>query len=653
MSTDQSALLERYHAALTGVFGRPTRVLVRGEGVHVWDADGRRYTDLLAGIAVNALGHGHPALVRAVSEQIATLGHVSNLFTSEPQIRLAERLLELAGAPAGSTVFFANSGTEANEAAFKLARRHGADDPSGRRTRVIALERAFHGRTMGALALTHKEAYRAPFEPLPGGVEHVPGGDAAALRAALAPDDDGATVAAVILEPVQGEAGVHGWPAGYLAEVRAATREAGALMILDEVQSGVGRTGTWFGFQNPAVTGAAEPVVPDAFTLAKGLGGGVPIGALVCVGPAVSRLLTAGQHGTTFGGNPLATAAGLAVLQTVQHFVGDDRTFLQAGTTFDDLTVQGAAQTFEGCAFNDAELFVQVLADLVELHLLDGQRAGVALDAVAGEDLNVDDGTLGAGRHTQGGVFDVAGLLAEDRTQQFFFWRQLGLAFWRDLADQNVASADFSTHVDDTGFVQLVQRSLTHVRDVRGDFLWAELGVARHAGQFLDMDSGKTVFLNHALREEDGVLEVVAVPRHERDAHVLTQCQLAHVGGRTVGQDVAARDHVTLAHQRTLVDAGVLVRTGVLDQVVDVHACVGGANDLFLVDLDHDAGGVDLHDLATTTSVHGHTGVTCHGTFNTGTNQRLISAQSRNRLTLHVRTHQCTVGVIVLKEWNQ
>ncbi|MBU8762889.1 acetylornithine transaminase [Micrococcus luteus] len=318
MSTDQSALLARYHAALTGVFGRPTRVLVRGEGVHVWDADGRRYTDLLAGIAVNALGHGHPALVRAVSEQIATLGHVSNLFTSEPQIRLAERLLELAGAPAGSTVFFANSGTEANEAAFKLARRHGAEDPSGRRTRVIALERAFHGRTMGALALTHKEAYRAPFEPLPGGVEHVPGGDAEALRAALAPDDDGATVAAVILEPVQGEAGVHGWPAGYLAEVRAATREAGALMILDEVQSGVGRTGTWFGFQNPAVTGAAEPVVPDAFTLAKGLGGGVPIGALVCVGPAVSGLLTAGQHGTTFGGNPLATAAGLAVLQTVE-----------------------------------------------------------------------------------------------------------------------------------------------------------------------------------------------------------------------------------------------------------------------------------------------------------------------------------------------
>lgn len=318
MSDVQDALLARYDAALAGVFGPPARVLVRGQGHRVWDADGRAYTDLLAGIAVNALGHAHPALVEAVSRQAATLGHVSNLFTSEPQIRLAERLLGLAGAPEGSSVFFANSGTEANEAAFKLARRHGGEDPSGRRTRVIALERAFHGRTMGALALTHKEAYRAPFAPLPGGVEFVPGGDLDALRAALAPDADGATVAAVLLEPVQGEAGVHGWPAGYLAGVRAATREAGALMILDEVQSGVGRTGAWFAFQNPAVTGQEDPVLPDAFTLAKGLGGGVPIGALVCVGPAASALLRPGQHGTTFGGNPLATAAGLAVLDTIE-----------------------------------------------------------------------------------------------------------------------------------------------------------------------------------------------------------------------------------------------------------------------------------------------------------------------------------------------
>lgn len=317
--TPQQALLDRYAGALTGVFGAPARALVAGRGAHVWDADGREYTDLLAGIAVNSLGHAHPALVAAVSTQLGTLGHVSNLFTSAPQIRLAEALLDRAGVPEGSTVFFSNSGAEANEAAFKLARRHGAEDPSGGRTRVLAMEHAFHGRTMGALALTHKQAYRAPFEPLPGGVEFVPGGDAEALRAALAPDAEGRTVAAVVLEPVQGEAGVHGWPAGYLADVRAATREAGALMVLDEVQSGIGRTGTWFAFQNPAVTGQDDPVVPDAFTLAKGLGGGLPIGALVCVGDGASRLLTAGQHGTTFGGNPVATAAGLAVLETIDR----------------------------------------------------------------------------------------------------------------------------------------------------------------------------------------------------------------------------------------------------------------------------------------------------------------------------------------------
>lgn len=311
VSAAHQALLERYRASHIGVFGLPGLVLTRGEGAYVWDVDGTRYLDLLGGIAVNALGHGHPELVAAISKQAGELVHVSNFFTTPAQIEAAEALLRVARAPQGSGVFFCNSGSEAVETAIKLSRRTG-------RTGIVAVGGAFHGRTTGAVSLTHKEAYRAPFEPLPGGVEHVPGGDAEALRAALAPDDDGATVAAVILEPVQGEAGVHGWPAGYLAEVRAATREAGALMILDEVQSGVGRTGTWFGFQNPAVTGAAEPVVPDAFTLAKGLGGGVPIGALVCVGPAVSGLLTAGQHGTTFGGNPLATAAGLAVLQTVE-----------------------------------------------------------------------------------------------------------------------------------------------------------------------------------------------------------------------------------------------------------------------------------------------------------------------------------------------
>lgn len=305
-------LLNRYTSALTGVFGAPSRVLVRGEGVHVWDADGRRYTDFLGGIAVNALGHAHPALVGAVTEQLGTLGHISNLFSSQPQIVLAERLLGLANAPEGSTVFFANSGSEANEAALKLARRHGREDPSGRRQRVLALEGSFHGRTLGALAMTWKPSYREPFEPLPGGIEFIPAGDVAALEAAV---DE--TVAAVIMEPVQGESGVHGWPAGYLQAAREATRRHGALLIFDEVQSGTGRTGAWFAHQNPAVTGQDGAVVPDAMTLAKGLGGGIPIGALVSFGDRTSRLLTAGQHGTTFGGNPMATAAGLAVLDTI------------------------------------------------------------------------------------------------------------------------------------------------------------------------------------------------------------------------------------------------------------------------------------------------------------------------------------------------
>lgn len=318
-------LLQRYATSLTGVFGPPSRVLVRGSGATVWDSDGRQYTDLLAGIAVNVLGHAHPRLVQAVTEQAATLGHISNLFTSQPQIDLAERLLELAQAPAGSTVFFANSGSEANEAAFKLARRHGAEHPGEpqagedppRRHRILALDHAFHGRTMGSLALTWKQAYREPFAPLPGGVEHLPGGDLAALEAAM-----DSTVAALIVEPVQGESGVHGWPAGYLSAARELCTRHGALLIFDEVQSGVGRTGTWFAHQNPEVTGMSGPdaaVQPDAMTLAKGLGGGFPIGALISFGADVSALLQPGQHGTTFGGNPLATAAGLAVLQTVEE----------------------------------------------------------------------------------------------------------------------------------------------------------------------------------------------------------------------------------------------------------------------------------------------------------------------------------------------
>ena len=311
MSARQDRLLEQYRDNLLGVFGDPALVLVSGEGVYVTDANGKRYMDLLAGIAVNALGHAHPAWVRAVSEQAGTLAHISNLFTSPGSIALAHRLREVTGAPQGSHVFFANSGSEANEAAFKLARRHGAvhPDAQGRpRQRVIALEHSFHGRTMGALALTAKEAYRAPFEPLPAGVEHVPA-TVEALESAL---DD--TVSAVIVEPVQGEAGVLGLPEGFLARARELTREHGALLVVDEVQSGIGRTGAWLA--SSAQLPAGE--FPDAVTFAKGLGGGFPVGALLTAGPEVSGLLGAGQHGTTFGGNPLAMAAGLATLTVIE-----------------------------------------------------------------------------------------------------------------------------------------------------------------------------------------------------------------------------------------------------------------------------------------------------------------------------------------------
>ncbi len=288
---------KRYAASLMNTFGPPKLALVRGEGVHVWDADGKQYVDLLGGIAVNALGHAHPALVAAVSEQMATLGHISNFFASPPQIELAETLLDLLGHGAGK-VFFTNSGTEAVEAAFKLSRRTG-------RTHVVVAEGGFHGRTMGALALTSKEAYRAPFEPLPGHVTFVPYGDADALAAAVTDQ-----TAAVLLEPIQGEAGVIVPPDGYLAAAREITTAHGSLLWIDEIQTGIGRTGLWFEHQRAGV-------VPDIVTLAKGLGGGFPIGACIALG-AAGDLLQPGNHGTTFGGNPVACAAALAVLATIE-----------------------------------------------------------------------------------------------------------------------------------------------------------------------------------------------------------------------------------------------------------------------------------------------------------------------------------------------
>ena len=295
---------ERYRGSVMNTFGDPQRVLVRGQGSTVWDVDGNHYLDLLAGIAVNALGHNHPAVVGAVTEQLGTLGHISNFFTSEPQVRLAEKLSELVHAAAGLDgsvpvrTFFTNSGTEANEAAFKASRRTG-------RTTLVVAEGSFHGRTMGALALTSKAAYREPFEPLPGDVRWVPYGDVAALESAV---DE--SVAAVLLEPIQGEAGVVDAPVEYLQAARRLASEHGALLWLDEVQTGVGRTGDWFGFE-------ASGVAPDLMTLAKGLGGGIPIGACVAVGDAAT-LLQPGNHGTTFGGNPVATAAALAVIDTIE-----------------------------------------------------------------------------------------------------------------------------------------------------------------------------------------------------------------------------------------------------------------------------------------------------------------------------------------------
>ncbi|WP_439939652.1 acetylornithine transaminase [Nocardia sp. N13] len=292
------SIQERYTGAVMNTFGPPALALTRGKGAHVWDADGKEYVDLLAGIAVNALGHAHPAIVEAVTTQLSTLGHVSNFFATEPQVALAERLLALLGWADGR-VFFSNSGTEANEAALKLTRRTG-------RTRLVAAEGSFHGRTMGALALTSKSAYREPFEPLPGEVSFVPYDDVAALEAAV---DD--TVAAVVLEPVQGEAGVVVPSPGYLAAAQQVARDAGALFWLDEVQTGIGRTGAWFAHE------LVEGVEPDLVTLAKGLGGGIPIGATVARG-AAATLLQPGNHGTTFGGNPVACAAALAVLDTIE-----------------------------------------------------------------------------------------------------------------------------------------------------------------------------------------------------------------------------------------------------------------------------------------------------------------------------------------------
>ena len=299
--SDQITWREDAGRDLTFNAGERLEMFVRGEGAYLWDADGRRYLDFLAGIAVNSLGHAHPVFVEAVSRQAATLAHVSNYFATPPQLELAARLKRLAGTGPSGRVYFGNSGAEANEAAFKLARLHGGAD----RPRILSLKDAFHGRTMGTLALTGKPWMQEPFGPMVPGVEFLDS-TVEALEAGL---DD--RVAALFVEPVKGEAGVIELPEGYLRAARELTAQHGALLIVDEIQTGAGRTGAWFGFQHAGI-------VPDAITVAKGIGGGFPIGALITYG-AASELFYPGSHGSTFGGNPLATAVAGAVLGEIER----------------------------------------------------------------------------------------------------------------------------------------------------------------------------------------------------------------------------------------------------------------------------------------------------------------------------------------------
>ncbi len=297
-----SEFQQQWQRLMMDNYGTPRIKISHGSGATLVDTEGKEYLDLLSGIAVNALGHAHPAIVQAVSEQVSTLGHVSNIFGAEPPLALAEKLIELAQWNTGDErVLFCNSGTEANEAAFKLARLTG-------RRRIISTHHGFHGRTMGALALTGQPDKRSPFEPMPAGVEFVPYGDIDFLTKTI--ENDPLGVAAVILEPIQGETGVVAPPEGYFAAVRELTERFDVLLIVDEVQTGIGRTGQWFAHQY-------EGIVPDIMTLAKGLGGGLPLGAVVASGRAAS-LFTPGAHGTTFGGNPVCAAAGLAVIETLE-----------------------------------------------------------------------------------------------------------------------------------------------------------------------------------------------------------------------------------------------------------------------------------------------------------------------------------------------
>jgi len=289
--------MKRWSNALQDNYGTPTIELVSGKGSYVKDVNGTLYLDFLAGIATNVLGHAHPVIVKAVAKQVSVLGHVSNFYAHPNVLELAEKLQKMTG-DKSARVFFCNSGAEANEAALKLSRRTG-------RSRIVATREAFHGRTMGSLSLTGQPSKRDPFKPLVGGVVHVSFGDSRAMKKKI-----NKRTAMVIVEPIMGEAGVIVPPADYLQNLRQYCDESGALLVFDCVQTGIGRTGDWFGYEYSGVK-------PDVITLAKGLGGGLPLGAMIAIGPA-SHLFQAGDHGSTFGGNPIATAAALAVLSSIE-----------------------------------------------------------------------------------------------------------------------------------------------------------------------------------------------------------------------------------------------------------------------------------------------------------------------------------------------
>ena len=290
-------MLNRWNSVVQNNYGTPSIALTKGKGIVVTDADGKVYLDFLGGIATSILGHAHPAIVRAVTKQVSTLGHVSNFYAHPNAIVLAEKLVSMTGEK-NAKVFFCQSGAEANEAAFKLSRRTG-------KVRVVAAQGAFHGRTMGALSLTGQPSKREPFLPLIKGVKHVPYGDIEAMRKAVSKK-----TAMVIIEPIMGEAGVIVPPADYLQQLRSLCDDKGALLVIDAVQTGMGRTGDWFGYEYSGIT-------PDVITLAKGLGGGLPLGAMIALGKA-SELFQPGDHGSTFGGNPVTTAAGLAAIEVIE-----------------------------------------------------------------------------------------------------------------------------------------------------------------------------------------------------------------------------------------------------------------------------------------------------------------------------------------------